>query len=98
MKKLPDILESMPDGRVALLTFKDGDCFGLSDFEMVDESIYERSDICLSNINSKIKVLNDVYSVGTKFEFSLNDVLKVEDAVSGDIMYWNKRNITPKNY
>ncbi len=81
------ILERIPDDHEAIVTFDYGDCFGLSNFEMVDESIYESLDFCLSDIVSKVKVLRDVYNIGTKLEFSVNDVLKVEDAVSGGILY-----------
>lgn len=87
MKPLFEILEGIEDNREALVRFSNGNCFGLADFEMVDESIYQRSDLCLCNIVSKIKVDRDVYKIGNKLEFSVDEVLEVEDAANGNILY-----------
>lgn len=87
MKPLFKILEDIENGHEVLVKLSDGDSFGLADFEMVDESIYGRSDLCLCNIVSKIKVGRDVYKVGNKLEFSVNDVIEVVDAANGKTLF-----------
>lgn len=90
MKPLAEILEGIEDGREVLVRFSNGNCFGLSDFEMVDESIYQRSDLCVGDIVSKVKVDRDVYKIGNKLEFSVDEVLEVEDVANGSILYRKK--------
>ncbi len=87
MMQLSKTLEDISDDYEVYISLAYGDCFGLANFEMVDESIYERSDLCLSDIISKIKVSNDVYRVGNKLEFSINDIIKITDPASGGIIY-----------
>ena len=87
MKQLSEILEDISDNYEVYISFVNGDCFGLSDFEMVDESIYNNTDMCLSDIISLIEVSSDAYSTNNKLEFSINDVLKIVDPASGDIIY-----------
>ena len=87
MKQLSEILEDISDNYEVYISFVNGDCFGLSDFEMVDESIYNSTDMCLSDIISLIEVSSDAYSTNNKLEFSINDVLKIVDPASGDIIY-----------
>ncbi len=66
MKSLPEILENIEDGLESLVELSNGDSFGLVDFELADESIYERQVLCVADIVSKIKVKNDVYKIGNK--------------------------------
>ena len=87
MKTLAEILEGIEDHRQTLVRLSNGDCFGLVDFEMVDESIYQRSDLCVGDIVSKVEVQRDVYEIGNKLEFSVEDVLEIEDVESGDVLY-----------
>ncbi len=87
MMLLSEILEGIEGGREVLVKLSDGNCFGLADFEMVDESIYERSDLCLCNIVSKIKVKRDVYKVGSKLEFSVDDVIEIQYVENGRVLY-----------
>ncbi len=88
MKQLSEILENISDNYEVYISFVYGDCFGLSDFEMVDESIYNSTDMCLAcNIVSLIEVSSDAYSTNNALEFSINDVLKIVDPASGDIIY-----------
>lgn len=74
MKAISKILESIENGRVANVWFS-------------DKSIYERADLCVGDIVSKIQVTSDVYKIGNKLEFSLDDVLEVKDAARGNILY-----------
>lgn len=87
MKSLPEILESIEDGSETLVKLANGNSFGLVDFEMVDECIYQRQDLCIADIVSKIRVVNDVYKIGSKLEFSVDDVVEVKNAVSGEVLY-----------
>ena len=87
MKSLPEIFEGIEDGLEMLVKFSNGNSFGLTDFEMVDESIYQRQDLCLADIVSKVRIKHDVYKIGNKLEFSVDDVVEVKNAVNGDILY-----------
>jgi hypothetical protein len=87
MKFLPEILESIGDGLEMLVELSNGNVFGLADFEMVDESIYQRQDLCVADIVSIIHVKNDVYKIGNKLEFSVNDVVEVRNPTNGDIVF-----------
>ena len=87
MNKLAELLEEIEDNQEVLIKFFDGECFGLSNFEMVDESIYQKSDICLADMESIISVNKDVYKVGNKYEFSINEIIEVVDNVSGDVLF-----------
>lgn len=77
MNSLEQILESSEDEVEYIITFTCGDQLGLTDFEMVDESIYGRTDMCIADVVSQIKCDKRFYTIGTKIEFSLNDVISV---------------------
>ena len=87
MKSLPEILEGIEDGLETFVRLSNGSCFGLVDFEMIDESIYQRSDLCVADIVSKIEVDHDVYRIGNKLEFSVDDVVELKDVASGNVLY-----------
>lgn len=81
------MLENIDDGREVIVKFINGDCFGLCDFEMVDESIYQRTDLCVADIVRKVNVSHDVYKVGNKLEFSVNDIIEIEDEERQKVLY-----------
>jgi hypothetical protein len=87
MKLLPEILQDVDDGLEVLVKFSNGNVFGLVNCEMVDECIYQRNDVCIADIRSKIKVSNDVYRIGSKLEFSVDDIIGVKSALSGECLY-----------
>ena len=87
MKELSKILEDIEEEREVIVTFKDGECFGLNNFEMVDESIYNRSDLCDANIISIRSYEKGTLRVGNKMEFSIEEVVKVEDTTNGVLLY-----------
>ncbi len=84
---LKQVLENTEDDREFIVVFSYGDIFGLTNFEMVDESIYERSDLCVGDVVSIIKCPKKVYRVGNGLQFSIKNVIKVTDATTGDILY-----------
>ena len=63
MKSLSGILEGIEDDLEVHVDFSNGDIFGLTNFEMVDESIYQRQDLCLADIGSKVRVGNEAQGV-----------------------------------
>ena len=87
MKQLDEILEGLEDDRKVALTLSNGSVFGLRAFEMVDESIYNRADLCVAEITSKIENVKDVFSIGNLLEFSIEEVVLVKDLEGGNILY-----------
>lgn len=87
MNELADLLEGIPDNIEAIVRLEGGSYFGLSNFEMVDETIYDRDDLCVADIVSIIEAKPDVYKVGNKIEFSVDDVLEVKIVETGKVLY-----------
>ncbi len=87
MKLLSEILEGIEDDHEVLIRFSNGNCFGIVDCEMVDESIYQRTDLCVGDIVSKIHIDRDVYKIGNKLEFSIDEIVEVKDARNNDIIW-----------
>jgi len=77
---LSDLLEKFEDGQNVLVSFENGDEFVLFDFEIVDESIYDRSDLALATI-SDVNCSKSRYTKGTKLEFALGDICELNDPV-----------------
>ena len=84
---LDQILEDIEEDREHIVVLSWGDVFGLTNFEMVDESIYERSDLCVGDVVSIKKSKSKAISIGNGLQFSIKDVIKVTDAITGDILY-----------
>jgi hypothetical protein len=86
MNELIEMLEGFADGQKVLVRLKGNEEFILYDFELVDESIYERSDLVMASISD---VLNSQfkYKVGTKIEISVLDVISLNDPVTEDCFF-----------
>jgi hypothetical protein len=82
MMALLDLLEGFKDGQEIIVRLKNGDEFRLYDFEMVDESIYNRKDLVVATIR-EVVTSRFSYRNGTKLEFALGDVLALTDPVTG---------------
>lgn len=82
MMALSDVLEGFKDGQNVLVRLKNGDEFILYDFEMVDESIYGRTDLVVANIR---EVLNSRfrYRKGTLLELAIGDIASLKDPTTG---------------
>ncbi len=89
MKLLEEILENSDDGEEYIISFYCGDQLGLMDFEMVDESIYERTDMCIADVVSQKICDKKYYTVGTKIEFSLKDIVSVVSPKNGKKIWAN---------
>ncbi len=88
MKQLSEILEGIDDGYEVYVTFVYGDSFGLADFEMVDETIYNNTEMCVAfTIKSLIKVSSKAINTNNALEFSINDILKIVDPANGGLIY-----------
>ena len=87
MKNIEEILKNIPDGKEVFTKFFDGNCFGLADFEMVDESIYQRTDVCMCDIITIICDDRNVLRAGNKIEFYINDIIQVKDLENENILY-----------
>jgi len=82
MMTLLNLLEGFKDGQDILVRLKNGDEFNLYDFEIVDESIYDRNDLVMATIRHVV-FSKFHYRNGTKLEFVLSDVLALTDPVTG---------------
>lgn len=87
MKNLERLLEETLDGKELVICFHNGDVLGLADFEMVDQSIYDRSDLCVANIVSPIRCKEHIFKAGGKIEFSLDEIVQIYDAATKEIRY-----------
>lgn len=86
MTRVNALLESIADGKNIRVQLSDGDVFILYDFEMVDESIYHRTDVVIATIRN---VLASKYRFqeGTKLEIFINDIIRLDDPLSGDCIF-----------
>jgi hypothetical protein len=86
MTMLIDLLEGFEDGQKVLISLKDNEKFVLYDFEMVDETIYNRSDLVIATIseviNSRFRYRNE-----TILEFEIGDITELKDPISGDCYF-----------
>lgn len=74
MNEIISSLEGFPDNVSAHLVFSDGMEMELSNFDMTDKSIYDRSDLCCADVVKQIVCDKRYYTPGTKMEFSIQDV------------------------
>ncbi len=81
MMKLSNLLENFKDGKDVLVRLESGDVFVLYDFEIVDESIYDRDDYVLSTMREVIRSEFN-YRDGTKLEFTLGDIADLIDPIT----------------
>ena len=86
MNKLSTILEDFKDGQEVLVSLKNNDEFILYDFEMIDESIYDRSDLVMASVKNVVKS-KFIYREETKIEISIDDIVKLRDQDSGLSFY-----------
>lgn len=86
MMTISDLLEGFEDGQKVLVSLKNGDKLMLYDFEMVDESIYNRSDLVVATISDVISS-KFRYRNGTKLEFAVGDIEELSDPVTGDCYF-----------
>jgi len=86
MNKLSTILEDFKDGQEVLVSLKNNDEFILYDFEMIDESIYDRSDLVMASVKNVVKS-KFIYREETKIEISIDDIVKLRDPDSGLSFY-----------
>jgi hypothetical protein len=86
MMALSELLEGFDDGQKVLVSLKNGDEFVLYDFEMVDESIYDRNDLVVASI-SDVTSSKCRYRNGTKLEFALGDIATLKDPITGNCYF-----------
>lgn len=86
MKKINEILDLIENDRVIDITFYNGNCLALSNFEIVDPSIYNRSDLYVADLIKIIKPDRNIYQIGNKIEFSINEILNITDS-KGNLLY-----------
>ena len=82
MIALSALLESFQDGQDVLVQLKNGNVYLLHDFEMVDESIYDRNDVVMATIGEVISS-SFPYRKGTLLELELDDIANVLDPITG---------------
>ena len=86
MIDLTKLLENFEDGRDVLVCLSFGDEFILYDFEMVDESIYDRNDIVLATIR-KVLMSKFKYRCETMIELDLTDIVSLSDPNTKHVFY-----------
>lgn len=79
-------LESIPDGRVTVLTFKGGEVLELVDYEEVDESIYSKTGILTAGVQRKLVGDLRFHTPGTIIEFEFRHVECVKE-LDGTVIY-----------
>ena len=82
MIDLAELLENFADGKDVIVSMKSGEKYILCDFEMVDESMYDRADVCLAKI-SEVVNSKAIFTVGTKIEISILTICSLEDPKDG---------------
>ena len=91
MNNLGNLLESTKKNHNYKVTFLDGEIYILTNFEMVDESIYNSLDVCVADVISVIKSESKVITNRVALEFSVNDIARVEDVESNKVLYEVKK-------
>lgn len=91
MNNLGNLLESTKKNHNYKVTFLDGEIYILTNFEMVDESIYNSLDVCVADVISVIKSESKVINNKEALEFSVNDIARVEDVESNEVLYEVKK-------
>ena len=71
------VVESYDSDRIFDFIFNDNFKIRYSDFEMVDESIYNSKDYCVAKIADEEKYV----------EFKVNEIAKIVDAENGEVLY-----------
>ncbi len=87
MNKIISILEAIPDDVSAYLVFSDGKEMELSNFEMTDESIYNRSDLCCADVIKQIVCDKRFFTPGTKMEFSVHDIKEIKSVKEKKVLF-----------
>jgi len=75
---LGDLLESLDSGQKVELELTNGSKFVLYDFEMVDESIYDRADLVVATID-EVLISEFQYRVGAYIELAIGDIVLVDE-------------------
>ena len=86
-ENLADLLVNLADDKEYVVFFECGDVLGLRAFEMVDESIYGRHDLCVADIVTPIKCNMSLYPVNTGLQFSLSEIIRVVDASTQETIF-----------
>ena len=87
MIDIVELLENIPEGEECVITFTNGNEFGLQDFEGVDSSIYGRDDLVVAEVVTQMNCDRRYSKPGTSLEFSFRDIATVNGI---DIEHWVK--------
>ena len=71
-------LENIRLGQETVIKFGNNNVLGLKDFERVDESIYQRSDLITADVVSQIRCNRNFSKPGTSLQFSVNDIMEID--------------------
>ena len=82
LRQALQIVESWKEGRVVEFSFNGGDIYRYTDFEMVDESIYDNDNLCVA-------VLLDADGIRASgmAQFDIREIIKVVDVESDPVLY-----------
>ena len=91
------ILENIPDDECVYVIFSDGMEIVLKNFESVDETIYNRDDLIVADVEKKIVGDKRFHTPGTIIEFSINDVKCVKNKSKVTVLYKSNDNKNHRN-
>jgi len=77
-----EIVESWEEGRVVEFSFDGGDIYRYTDFEMVDESIYNNNNLCVA-----VLLDNDNIRTSGMAQFDIKKIIKVVDVENNQVLY-----------
>jgi len=90
MKCLAEVLRRIPEEKVVMLTFSDGEKLLLKNFDPVDESIYDRSDLFCATIVEVIASTKCSSNVGSMIDFSMLETEQVIDLDKNCVLFSSK--------
>ena len=81
------VLIEVPDDYACVVEFSNGNAYELSNFEMVDESVYNRLDIYVADVVRCIRGSSKLFPDGSKIQFSIIDIDRLTTADTNQVLY-----------
>ena len=91
-RNLISILENIPDNECVYVVFFSGMEIVLKNCENVDETIYDRTDLVIADVEKKVVGDKRFHTPGTKIEFSVNDIKLVKTGDMKTVLYESIQN------
>ena len=85
LRQALQIVESWKEGRVVEFSFNGGDIYRYTDFEMVDESIYDNDNLCVA-----VLLNAEGIRASGMIQFDIREIIKVVDVENDLVLYDSK--------